>query len=442
MNVARINMSHGTYSWHEQVIKAIKTINSKAEYSIAILLDTKGAEVRTGDLPQEITIRKGDRFTFTVRREARYTPQSTEVSYDGFIDDVKIGDTILIDGGLINFKVLSKTATDVLCECLDGGILSSRRHLNIRGKTSRLPSITKKDWKDIDFGISHGVDFIALSFIKDAKAITLVKEYLSKKHATIDVIAKIESAAAVKQLPAIIAASDGVMIARGDLGAEVPLEEVPLLQSEIVRQCRETGRPVIIATHLLESMITNPTPTRAEVTDIAQAIREGADSIMLSGETATGNFPMHAVAVMDRVARHLEARQKSTRQLYQTDSSAPDAKEEIARSATIMANNLGAKGLLVFTRRGLMAMLISKFRPQTQMYALTNMTPVRRKLNLYWGIQPFRIDFSQDPEKTIQRALELLMRKELLKKKDRVVVVSDILAGSKFIQTIQVRDIG
>lgn len=439
MNVARLNMSHGDHEWHRKIIQAIKTINSKAVYSIAILLDTKGPEIRTGDLTKAIVLSKGDEFAFTVRRQPKYGDRCTEVNYDGFINDVSVGDILLIDGGMISFKVKNKTGTDAVCECLEGGVLTSRRHLNIKGKSSRMPQLSPKDWEDIDFGISERIDFIAVSFVKNSGVIIKLKKYLSSKNAPIDVIAKIENAQALPNLTQIITEADGVMVARGDLGAEIPLEDIPLVQEDIVMMAAKLGKPTIIATHLLESMIENPTPTRAEVTDIAEAIKERADAIMLSGETATGNYPFKSVNIMDTVASRIELKIRENKKIRIEETE--DPKIEMSRGASIMANNINSKAILVFTRRGYMAALISRCRPNPPIFAFTNMTSVRRRLNLYWGISPFRIEFSKDPEKTIQRAIEVLRTKKLLKKRDEVIIVSDILAGKEFVETIQIRKI-
>lgn len=439
MNVARLNMSHGDYAWHQNIIKAIKTINSKGVYSIALMLDTKGPEIRTGDVKTDIVLNKGDEFTFTIKREAQYPPNCTEINYDGFIQDVKVGDTILIDTGMLSFKVKKKTKTEVICECIDGGTLSSRRHVHIKGKSANLPSITRKDWEDIDFGIKEGVDFIALSFTKDSKSIKKLKSYLEKKNVPIDVIAKIESKEALDHLTEIIEESDGAMVARGDLGGEIPIEEVPLAQEKIIETCIIKRKPVIVATHLLESMIVNPTPTRAEVADTALAVKQFSDSIMLSGETATGNYPYRAVSIMASVATRIEKSQLENNFLLSEASK--DSRYELTRNACIMANNLNADAIVVFTRRGLTAALVSHFRPRPSIFAFTNMPSVRRRLNLYWGVYPYRIEFSSDPEKTIQRAIEALKSKELIKKGDRIVIVSDILAGKELVETIQIRKI-
>ncbi len=437
MNVARLNMSHGHHDWHGQVIDHIKRLNRKEKSGVAVLLDTKGPEIRTGDVSPDIQLYRGDNFIFTTRRQPVLEPDCVEVSYDGFVDDVAVGDIILVDGGMLSFEVVQKTGLDVHCESLDDGVLGSRRHLNIRGKSADLPSITKKDWHDIEFGVAKGVDFIALSFVKAASAIVELHQYLQERKARVDVIAKIESAEAIPHLDEIVQVSDGVMIARGDLGAELPFEEVPHLQEEIVAQCRQAGKPVIVATHMLESMIINPTPTRAEVTDITQAVLQQADCIMLSGETATGKHPFKAIEVMGRVALRTEERLRLNPRIEVDRTTL--AKYEIARSATILNNNLGAKAILVFTRRGLMAVLTSRCRPTSLIYAFTNTSHVRRRLAIHWGVKSFNIKFSKSPETTIGRAVELLKGQQRLVAGDRVIVVSDIFVDGKFIETVQVR---
>ncbi|MGI9536227.1 MAG: pyruvate kinase [Desulfocapsaceae bacterium] len=437
MNVARLNMSHGTHQWHSEVIKHIKTLNEKTESSVAILLDTKGPEIRTGDVKSNIVLSKGDHITFTVRRQAELEPYCVEINYDGFVSDVSHGDIVLIDGGMLSLEVIKITQTDIQCKCLEDGVLGSRRHVNVRGKSADLPSITEKDWQDINFGIENGVDFIALSFVKGASAIKELRQYITNQKVPIDIVAKIESGDAIPHIDEIIEASDGIMIARGDLGAELPYEEVPLLQDQIIKKCRIAGKPVIVATHMLESMIVNPTPTRAEVTDITQAVLQGTDAIMLSGETATGKHPVKALEVMDTVARRIEAQMSQNADVEVQASN--DPKYEIARSASILNNNIDAVATLVFTRRGLMAVLLSRCRPNGPIYAFTNTTHVRRRLGIHWGVYAFRIKFSKDPEVSIGRAVEQLKSRKLLSEGDRMIVLSDILAGGEFIETVQIR---
>jgi len=438
MNVARLNMSHGDLLWHKKIIDWIKTLNRKERYSIAILLDTKGPEIRTGDIKKPKEIKSGQRFIFTTEKKPTYEENMVEVNYDGFVDDVAVGDVILVDGGLLSFLVKEKKEKRIITECLDGGLLTSRRHLNIKGKSSSLPTITKKDWEDINFGIENGVDFIALSFVKDSKSIVNLKNYLKQKQVNIQVIAKIESAQSLSCLEEIIDVADGVMVARGDLGAELPIEQVPLLQEKIINSCLLKRKPVIVATHLLESMIENPTPTRAEVTDIFLALKQKADALMLSGETAVGNYPFKSVSVMDEVIKKLEKEiflNKERKFFPETF----DAKIEIAKASSFLAMNLNVSAIVVFTRRGYMASLVSSFRPSVSIFAFTNMSSVKRKLNLFWGVTAFRIDFSKDPEKTIKKAIKILIERKYLKENDKIIIVSDILIEEEYVETIQIR---
>ncbi|XP_039045986.1 pyruvate kinase isozyme G, chloroplastic-like isoform X3 [Hibiscus syriacus] len=307
MNVARLNMSHGDHASHQKTIDLVKEYNAQFEDKVvAIMLDTKGPEVRSGDVPRPIQLKEGQEFNFTIKRGVS-TENTVSVNYDDFVNDVEAEDILLVDGGMMSLAVKSKTKDLVTCEVVDGGELKSRRHLNVRGKSATLPSITDKDWEDIKFGVDNQVDFYAVSFVKDAKVVHELKDYLKGCNADIDVIVKIESADSIPNLHSIISASDGAMVARGDLGAELPIEEVPLLQEDIIRRCRDMHKPVIVATNMLESMINHPTPTRAEVSDIAIAVREGADAVMLSGETAHGKYPIKAVKVMHTVALRTES---------------------------------------------------------------------------------------------------------------------------------------
>jgi pyruvate kinase len=500
MNVARLNMSHGTQEWHRGVIGHIKRYNKKYAGSLAIMLDTRGAEVRSGDLKQDLFLRVGDILTLTTRRQAELAPYWVEVSHDGFVAEVALGDIILVDGGMLRLEVKEITRTDVRCQSLDEGVLSSRRHLNIRGKSADLPAITEQDWRDIDFGIEERIDFIALSFVRAAAPILDLQHYLDQQGVAVEVLAKIESAASIPELDSIIAAADGIMIARGDLGAEMPYEEVPLLQAEIVRKCRRSGKPVVVATHMLESMIVNPTPTRAEVTDITHAVQQGVDAIMLSGETATGRYPFKALEVMDVVARRIErhqqlqafdpardgacepgmvgptqegeyfaavARSPHSAAIFAQPPGSPFAaaegrgmaslanaaiepralpvaararsKVEISRSAAILGNNLAATGILVITRRGMMAALLANCRPTTPIFAFTNTTHVRRRLGIFWGVQAFVVKLSSEPEISIERSIKQLLDKGIVHSGQRIIVLSDILAGGKFVETVQVR---
>ncbi|XP_022892771.1 pyruvate kinase isozyme G, chloroplastic isoform X2 [Olea europaea var. sylvestris] len=423
MNVARLNMSHGDHASHKKTIDLVKEYNAQFEEKVvAIMLDTKGPEVRSGDVVQPILLKEGQEFCFTIKRGIS-REDTVSVNYDGFVNDVEVGDVILVDGGMMSLAVKSKTKDLVKCEVIDGGELKSRRHLNVRGKSANLPSITDKDWEDIKFGVDNEIDFYAVSFVKDAKVVHELKQYLKSCNADIHVIVKIESADSIPNLHSIISASDGAMVARGDLGAELPIEDVPLLQEDIIRRCHSMQKPVIVATNMLESMIDHPTPTRAEVSDIAIAVREGADAIMLSGETAHGKYPLKAVKVMHTVALRTESSQpfnSTLRGQFVAHESHMGAM--FAFQATTMANTL-AVPVIVFTRTGSMAILLSHYRPSLTIFAFTNVERVKQRLVLYHGVMPIYMQFSNDAEETFSRALNLLLSKGLVKEGQYVTLV-------------------
>ncbi|XP_042020653.1 pyruvate kinase isozyme G, chloroplastic-like isoform X1 [Salvia splendens] len=424
MNVARLNMSHGDHASHQKTIDLVKEYNAQFEDRVvAIMLDTKGPEVRSGDVPQPILLKEGQEFNFTIKRGVS-TADTVSVNYDDFINDVAVGDIILVDGGMMSFAVKSKTENLVKCEVVDGGELKSRRHLNVRGKSATLPSITDKDWEDIKFGVDNQVDFYAVSFVKDAKVVLELKDYLKRCSADISAIVKIESADSIPNLHSIISASDGAMVARGDLGAELPIEEVPLLQEEIIRRCRSMQKPVIVATNMLESMIDHPTPTRAEVSDIAIAVREGADAIMLSGETAHGKFPLKAVKVMHTVALRTESSLPFTSSLLSGAAAYKQIlmSDRFALHATEMANSLGTP-IIVFTRTGSMAIALSHYRPSSTIFAFTNVERVKQRLSLYHGAMPIHMEFTDDIEETFSQALKLLLNKGLVAEGQYVTLV-------------------
>lgn len=423
MNVARLNMSHGDHASHQKTIDLVREYNAQFEDKvIAIMLDTKGPEVRSGDVPQPILLKEGQDFNFTIKRGVS-TENTVSVNYDDFINDVEAGDMLLVDGGMMSLAVKSKTEDVVKCVVIDGGELKSRRHLNVRGKSATLPSITDKDWEDIKFGVDNQVDFYAVSFVKDAKVVHELKDYLKSSNADIHVIVKIESADSIPNLHSILSASDGAMVARGDLGAELPIEEVPLLQEDIIRRCRSMQKPVIVATNMLESMIDHPTPTRAEVSDIAIAVREGADAVMLSGETAHGKYPLKAVKVMHTVALRTEASLPiCTIPPLRTSGYKSHMGEMFAFHTTTMANTLGTP-VIVFTRTGSMAILLSHYRPSSMIFAFTNEKRVKQRLILYHGVMPIYMEFSNDAEETFSRAIKLLLSKGLLKEEQYVTLV-------------------
>ncbi|CAM8986518.1 unnamed protein product [Rhodiola kirilowii] len=423
MNVARLNMSHGDHASHQKTIDLVKEYNAQfADKAIAIMLDTKGPEVRSGDVPQPIMLEEGQEFNFTIKRGVS-TENTVSVNYDDFVNDVEAGDILLVDGGMMSLAVKSKSNDTVKCIVVDGGELKSRRHLNVRGKSATLPSITDKDWEDIKFGVDNDIDFYAVSFVKDAKVIHELKDYLKGCGADIHVIPKIESADSIPNLHSILSASDGAMVARGDLGAELPIEEVPLLQEDIIRRCHSMQKPVIVATNMLESMIVHPTPTRAEVSDIAIAVREGADAVMLSGETAHGKYPLKAVKVMHSVALRTESSlPNSTNPPLRSAASVSHTGEMFACHATTMANTLNTP-IIVFTKTGSMAVLLSHYRPSSMIFAFTDDDKIKQRLVLYQGVMPITIEFSSDAEETFTKALNILQSKGLIKEGQHVTIV-------------------
>ncbi len=440
MNIARLNMSHGEHKWYESVIKNINTVNKRYGFNIAIMLDTKGPEIRTGDLPDPVKVKKGQMLTLTVCGAVNLAPNTIWINYDHFVKDVRVGDKILIDNGLLKLRVIKKTSTEVGCECLNNYVITSRRHVNLPKISLKLPAITKKDWKDISFAIKNEVNFIALSFVRRAKDIEQVKAYLIKKKVNISVIAKIESHESIPKIEQIIKASDGVLIARGDLGAELPYYEVPVLQREIINICNEMNKPVIVATHILESMIQHSAPTRAEVSDLSQAVFQRADATMLSGETAIGGYPVESVKTMVNVINRIEEEIYKEDMVILHDTSSE--KEEMAEAASVMATNLKIKAILVFTHTGRLALLVSRCRPNSSIFAFSRTEGIDKKLQLAFGVYPFHYTAPDNSEKKIMKAFQILRKKHFLKKGDKVIVISDIrITGDKCVQSIQVREI-
>ena len=439
MNVVRLNMSHGDHESHARVIKAVRTLNKKRHHPIAVLIDTQGPEIRTGDIHNELDLKQGDEISVVARGEDDVEASSIRINYENLIDDVEIGDKITVDNGLINLEVLSKEDRVMRCRVVDGGVLKSKRHVNLPGIRVNLPAITEKDKRDIEFAIEQEVDFIALSFVRDAEDIHQLHQLLGDKADKIKVISKIEDQEGVKNVREIIKVSDGLMVARGDLGVEIAIEKLPRVQRRIIRLCAQEGKRVIVATHMLESMIENPMPTRAEVTDVANAVYEEADAIMLSGETTIGKYPVKCVEILDRIARSIEL----SRGLRFTDNLIlKNDKEEIAAAAVKLAESIKAKAIIVPTRRGRMAGYVTNCHPQAPIIcAFTNDSRTRRQLVLNRNVLSFRINFSEDPEKTLATAANLLIERAEFTPEDRLVVISDALAGSG-IDAIQIRKLG
>jgi pyruvate kinase len=437
MDIVRLNMSHGDHESSARVIKSIKTLNRKVPYPVAILLDTQGPEIRTGDLAKELELKNGSEITISVRDNTDVEASSFHIHYADLIDTVSVGDRITVDNGIINLQVLEKHDTGTMkCRVIDGGILKSKRHVNLPGIRVNLPAITRKDQADILFAIDAGIDFIALSFVREASDIAELKALIGDKAGKIKIIAKIEDQLGVQNIEEILAAADGIMVARGDLGVEINVAELPNVQRRIVKLCAQHGKRVIVATHLLESMIENPIPTRAEVTDVANAIYEEVDAVMLSGETTVGKYPVRCVEQLVEIAEATESFEGLN---FSAGLNRGDDKQRLAFTATQLAETLGARGIVVITRRGLMADYVTNCHPQlTRIYAFTNDSQTRRRLVLNRNLSSFRTAFSRDPEKTLQTAFDVLKLRANLNSGDKVVVISDVLAGSG-IEAIQIR---
>ncbi|MCE9500217.1 MAG: pyruvate kinase [Leptospira sp.] len=439
MNIARLNMSHGDHKFHGDIIKKIKNLNRDLKYPIAIMLDTQGPEIRTGEVQAELDLKVGETFTFHVIPGRESEEKSVFVNYTDIVNDLKVGDRVTVDNGLINLVVLEKFEKELVCRVVDGGKLGSRKHINLPGIRVNMPSITPKDQKDILFGLAEDIDFIALSFVRSPDDVIQLRKIIDDHNGHTQIIAKIEDQEGVKNFKEIITVSDGVMVARGDLGVEVEIEELPIIQRKIIKECTMQGRRVIVATHLLESMIHNPSPTRAEVTDVANAVYEEVDAIMLSGETASGKYPVRCVEMLHKIALRVE----SSGGIGFVNNRIPvSKKEELARSAAQLADALKTPAIIVITRRGTTATNVTNFHPYYPViHAFTNMTSIRRKLWMNRGVLPYRVDFSSDPEKTIVNAIETLKKSDMVSIGDQVVILSDIIAGTERVDTIQIRDV-
>lgn len=438
-NIFRLNMSHATHEWVHDIVRKIRRVSAELGSVTGILLDTQGPAIRTGDLKNKLNLKPGDIFEFTVRGSRSEEQFSTDVNYDGLVDDIAVGDTVLVDNGVMHMKVLEKNANCIRCEVLTAGTLGSRRHINLPGVKVNLPPLTEKDLADVELGASVGVDFVALSFCREAADILELKRVLREHGSQARTIAKIEDQHAVKYVNDIIRATDAVMIARGDLGIECAMEELPIIQRRIIKKCAQIGRPVIVATHMLESMIENPLPTRAEITDVANAVFEQADAIMLSGETTVGKYPVECVKILDRVARRIG---RSGGAGYAKDAIVDTTRLKTMRSAVTLANSFPNAKIVVFTRRGYMADHASHLRPENApIFAFSPSAEVVRRLALNWNTHPIQMSFGIDPDHTIADAELELERRGLVEKGDQLIILSDVMAGSERFDSIQLRQV-
>ena len=437
MNVARLNFSHGKQDEHALVIERIRAIASRLKLPIAILQDLQGPKIRTGPLQSGEPVKLTDGATFTITtRPVAGNAQLVSTTYQQLPQDVKPGDRILLDDGLMELRVLNANETDVHCMVIHGGLLKEHKGINLPGVAVSAPALTEKDRNDLRFGILHDVDYVALSFVRkpedvlEAKALIrqLQVEKGDKHIVPTPLIAKLEKPEAVARLDDILEVVDGVMVARGDLGVEMPLEKVPIIQKRIIDKCNDLGLPVITATQMLESMITNPRPTRAEVSDVANSVLDGTDAIMLSAETATGAYPIEAVQVMVRIALEIEASNRTANQPHCKRLTQAHAVSHAARALTEEAS---VQSIVVFTRSGTSAHLISKDRPRTPILAYTPSERVYRQLALWWGVWPHCIEMRGTTEDLIALVERRLLDDKLAQRGEHVVIMGGLPVASR-----------
>ena len=429
MDVARFNFSHGDHEEQKSRMDLLKELRQELNTNTAILLDTKGPEIRTGVLKggKRIMLKAGEQFTLTTE-EIEGDESKVSITYEGLVQDVDAGRVILIDDGLIELKVVGKSEKEIFCEVINGGELGERKGVNVPNVAVRLPAITEKDKDDIRFGVEQGIDFIAASFVRNAECVLEIKAYLKELGAPyVPIIAKVENAEGIKNIDEIIRAADGVMVARGDLGVEIPAEEVPYLQKMIIQKCNMNFKTVITATQMLDSMMRNPRPTRAEVTDVANAVYDGTDAVMLSGETAQGKYPVEALQMMVHIV-------ESTEEHLEYDSILRKAEEHRMKSASsalghatvTTATNLRAKCIITPTVSGATARVVSKFKPKTNIIGVSPNEATLRRMQIYWGVQPLKSIEVTTTEDICTGAIDLVCAKQLAETGDIVILTAGI----------------
>ena len=436
MNVARLNFSHGDYEGHEKKLKLIRRVERGVKKPIAALLDTKGPEIRTGLMQNgEIDLVQGNKIILSSCEEAfEGTPEKVWVNYRLLAQEVEPGQNIYIDDGALNLEVEEIKGDDVHCKVIVGGPLRNTKGINLPGSDITMPALSDKDKQDIAWGIQHGMEYLAMSFVKTRQDIVEVRRLIQSYGGNMKVLAKIETRQAVQNIEEIVDAVDGVMVARGDLGVEVATEDVPLVQKKIIEMCRVRGKVVIVATQMLDSMIRNPRPTRAEASDVANAVLDGTDAVMLSGETASGNYPVQAVATMRRIVDRAEkelglwGNHKNTKQNI-TDVEEIPVPDAVSGAAVLIARQVKAPAIISLTRSGLTAKMISKHRPECPILGLTPSQQTWRELALWWGVQPVRLSEMSDINVAAREAINTCVNKGFLPEGELVVITAGVPVG-------------
>ena len=447
MNVARLNFSHGAHEDHKQKIDMIKKLRRELNKPVAILLDTRGPEIRTMQVENdEVTLTTGNEFILTAE-EILGNEKRVSITYQSLPANLTRGDTVMLDDGLIELQVTNILENDIICKVIAGGVLKNRRGVNIPGVSLDMPYLDEKDRKDIIFGIENDVDYIALSFVRSAKDIKEVQHIINTRNAynTVELISKIENAEGVRNIDDIIACSHGVMVARGDMGVEIPFEELPHIQKDIIRACYSAGKKVITATEMLDSMIRNPRPTRAEITDVANAIYDGTSALMLSGETAIGKYPLRSLETMSKIAEKTES-QIDYRQYVDKKNVLSNLEinitNAISHATCDTAYDLGATAIIAITLRGTSARMISRFRPQTPIIAITPYEKTYMQLALAWGVTPIMNTFIENTQELINDAITRVTDHGLIKNGELIVITGSSQESSGATNTLQIHIIG
>ena len=429
MDVARFNFSHGDYEEHLGRLEILREVRKELDIPVAALLDTKGPEIRTGLLKdgKKVSLKEGQTFTLTTR-DVVGDDTITHINYSGLNEDVAVGNKILIDDGLIELKVKEVKGTDIICQVDNGGELGEKKGVNVPNVAVRLPAITEKDKDDIRFGVEQGIDFIAASFVRNAECVLEIKAFLKDLGAPyIPIIAKIENAEGIRNIDEIIRAADGIMVARGDLGVEIPAEEVPYLQKMMIQKCNSNFKTVITATQMLDSMIRNPRPTRAEVTDVANAVYDGTDAVMLSGETAQGKYPLEALQMMVHIIENTEQHLDYDMMLNKTGEHLKSGlSSAIGYSSVLAAANLNAKCIITPSVSGATTRVVSNLRPKQLILGVTPNERTLRRMSIYWGVQPLKTIQFKTTDDICNGAMELATVKQYIEPGDVVVLTAGI----------------
>lgn len=430
VNVARLNFSHGSHEEHKIKIDRIKKLRKEMDLPIGIMLDTKGPEIRLGDIEGEVLLEIGDKFILT-RTDLIGNESIASISYKDLYKDLKVGDRILIDDGLVELLVKAIVGEDIITEVENSGTISSHKGVNVPGVDIKLPALTERDIEDIKFGIKEDVDFIAASFIRSREDVLAIRKVLEEeKDYTTKIISKIESQKAVELIDEIIEVSDGIMVARGDLGVEIETEAVPIIQKKIIKKCNIAGKTVITATQMLDSMIRNPRPTRAETNDVANAVLDGTSAVMLSGETASGKYPLKAVVTMRKICEYTESTVDHNEILENRIKDVENSMtNSIGRSACVIARDLAANAIITATTSGNTSRAIAKFRPETPIIASTPFEKIKNQLSLVWGVRPVKVLNFKDTDNLIDASMEVAVKKGFLKSGDLVVLTAGVPTG-------------